>query len=151
MREIKFRAWDKHHKVFVDQRKFCIRLDGEIVVLDNSGHWSTQNPADFHIVQFTGLKDKNGKEIYEGNIVSCPSGTIRQIGDKEYNEDGSFKTWYASNPPNIYTVYNLGYAFFLGRKEDHRHAGIINHQTHKMWFDLEVIGNIYENPELMEK
>ena len=64
-REIKFRAWDNQKKEWIPLSKFGIRLDGLAISLD----WHTNNPAFINLMQFTGLKDKNGSEIYEGDIV----------------------------------------------------------------------------------
>ncbi len=70
MREIKFRAWDKYIKAMLPFE--AIRLDnGKFII----GTWNFEesdivDEHDFELMQYTGLKDKNGKEIYEGDIVA---------------------------------------------------------------------------------
>lgn len=61
MREIKFRAWDKECKF--------MRYGAE-----NSLLVCLNNPSDFEVMQYTGLHDKNSKEIYEGDILLYPNG-----------------------------------------------------------------------------
>ena len=78
------------------------------------------------IGQFTGLKDKNGKEIYEGDIVKIKSNPLDMTGYIIYDE------------------YDL--AFELRDDE--------NESQECLWYqeqELEVIGNIYDNPDLLEK
>ncbi len=137
-KDIKFRAWQiNFRKMWPHDR---IKYDAAIVQ-HHEGH--------IHLMEYTGLKDKNLVEIYEGDIVSCPSGTVQDIKDVEI--DGEFYKAYKPNPPIYYIVYREGYAFFLGTRNNSKYAGILNHQHNKMHFDVEVIGNIYQNPELLEE
>ena len=113
MREIKFRAWmEEDKKMFYFPWYF------------GSAHGNTKgNPEkmDRPIMQYTGLKDKNGKEIYEGDIVKAKHTTVPVWWSDE------LARWEMSNPKDFedYIVHN-------GE-------------------DYEVIGNAYENPELLNK
>lgn len=112
MKEIKFRAWDKAcNKMWIpnDGDKVRINLNGSIVVEDC---WATENTV---LMQYTGIKDKNGKEIYEGDILN-------HIGTFQ----GNFLTVVEDILNILYEISSPG-----GK--------------------VKVIGNIYENPEIMEK
>ena len=83
------------------------------------------------LMQFTGLKDKNGKEIYEGDVMQDKN--VLMKGVDEFGEmvfkDGKFQL-------KIHMVGKDGYNYF----------DLIN-----CWDDFEIIGNIYENPELLKE
>ena len=131
MREIKFRAWDiKRKKWHIDWRNMfpwgIKPPDTEIIILDIM-------PLDYKFSQYTGLKDRNGKEIYEGDIVRIYNWgrnkeeiTINPVKIIFDLDDGCWNTspCVVEDQYDFYTKCN-GTAF-------------------------EIIGNLYENPELLE-
>lgn len=132
MREIKFRAFvdNKMYKVVgldlwsdsVSEHTFTIWDDD----LDDSIELDT---TEFGLMQYTGLKDKNGKEIYEGDIV-------------KYNYNNQvYQDVYAKVEYSI-AGFRLN-ADYISRHLS-RHIRIANTDYY------EVVGNIYENPELLE-
>lgn len=128
IREIKFRAWDKQFqiitKVLPDGYKFT--FDGKVILLDHKGK-EIRESEDFILMQYTGFKDKNGKEIYEGDILECSlDGTIYPIvWEEEY-----FRFRIKGTPKGF----------------SHQQAFSSAAQIERT---AEVIGNIYENPELL--
>ena len=129
-REIKFRAWDKEKKkmVFSDIQELLQGLltngsDNPLALLNYNQGWEIE------LMQYTGLKDKNGKEIYEGDIVKYQSVTRGIII--------TLVTWDESNSGFI--PFSTGH-YFQGRS------------YMQMFGDkIEIIGNIYENPELVKE
>jgi uncharacterized phage protein (TIGR01671 family) len=126
MREIKFRAWDNKEKrmIFGGIVNFCSPLHTiEMPLGELHKHALAVHPSrDYNLMQFTGLHDKNGKEIYEGDVVSAPTKTNRY--EIEFSHD-------RFQPAN-WDRYG------------------INGEDNFNWCDFEVIGNIYENPELLK-
>lgn len=162
MREIKFRAWDKTKNVmlsispyqwekrstvegaeveafdnefdtskdgYADRKtgkSVFLTLDGQLVNVSplteastHSVNWSDR----YDLMQFTGLKDKNGKEIYEGDVVEFILPNEHE-GETEYIEEITYE----------------GSSFVLDG----------NVPVDAFEKELEVIGNIYENPELLK-
>ena len=74
MREIKFRAWDQHGEM-IDEDRFYVASNGVPM-------WTSNNEQayDLTVMQYTGLKDKNGTEIYEDDIVHFPYSFVTDWG-----------------------------------------------------------------------
>lgn len=121
MREIKFRAWEKH-----ERGGGRLIVNAPNLMLDAShgipywqfGFEEPKPMNDTILMQFTGHKDKNGKEIYEGDIVT--------------GREDSFEIYWENNDIGFRArIANESFAWMLSS-------------------DCEVIGNIYENPELVD-
>ena len=115
MREIEFRVWSKSYKEIVK-----VDLLGKNKVL-SSRTWFDFN--DIELMQYTGLKDKNGVKIFEGDIVKFTTGPFTSIGIVKFY-DGMF------------VVEDI---------EDDECTEILCYCD-----ELEVLGNCWENPELLE-
>ena len=140
MREIKFRAW---HKTLKQLRRVS-RIDflkKEVYVLHPNGE-ERSKPwifADIAIIQFTGLKDKNDIEIYEGDIVTSDKEDIIPSHDhSKYEEYTCGMIEYVLGGFNICES-------IVGRTQIEEYI-IFDERA-----ALEVIGNIHENPDLIQK
>jgi hypothetical protein len=118
MREIKFRAWDPKQKMLVDWPWLEIYADGARIV-DEEG--DIHDASDMPLMQYTCLKDKNGKEIYENDILRFPVDVT--TAPQEILWSGH--QWRTRNAKGWFG-------------------------DPKSWADVEVIGNIYENPALLK-
>ena len=139
MREYKFRCWDTENKEMlkVQELDFKDTFYGGRLSIRTDQYNDYFDIEDMILMQYTGLKDKNGKEIYEGDIVlyqdweQCYEGggndSFINKGIVEYNESNC-----CFNVTERATI-DIEDVLYEGNE------------------DLEVIGNIYDNPELLEE
>ncbi len=120
MREIKFRAWDKEHKVLRDVTRIDF-LKGTISLCEDTGYFNyTCNMDEVILMQYTGVKDKNEGEVCKGDMYKDEENMLWEvIFDKE---DTSYKLENLHTPGRT-TIRNIK--------------------------DMDHVGNIYENPELL--
>ena len=157
-REIKCRAWNKEKKemYYYQPLSFLDELDGfQICTTKNKNdldyvdsHFSKSTTKKMIIMQYTGLKDKNGKEIYEGDIVryyhktkNKETGEIKEMDNKEVVSWGEWEddeygykiqTW-LSNASYLSEFEKFSNPFWDALEEE-----------------FEVIGNIHQNSELLK-
>lgn len=140
MRELKFRMFNKEtgnmiyeeELINISKNYLNNNIDFRCFIFPRD------NDEDMVIMQYTGLKDKNGKEIYEGDIVKrIIGGEHRDVGEIVYKDCG-FKIYirdpyfeFYSEITDIYEVKDMG-------------------GTIKLKQNFEIIGNIYENPDLLK-
>lgn len=147
-REIKFRIWDKDLK----KMRVCGTDIHDSIAFDmdnNAVYYNMQNgcgsladgTGTYDLMQFTGLRDKNGKEIYEGDILTSTSYPFQDDG--KYNYHGIVE-W-----DDEYAAYFLTTQLVNSEKRGALHGVSQTIMNYEM-ATFEVIGNIYENPELLE-
>ena len=142
MRDIKFRAWDKTKNDWFDDDSgdLFIELDGNI----NFG-WNGEVMDDYTdriiLMQYTGLKDRNGVEIYEGDILKCTSGIYTNLGATgtgEYEETIKQAIWKDDSWGTRVISSNL-------TSKGAEKSGLVISAKY-----AEIIGNMYENKDLLE-
>ena len=156
-REIKFRAWLKEEKQMVNVQELLLGPGAACITHWIPGNKYLQKRADqIELMQFTGLHDKNGKEIYEGDIVkhSYPAGhTTYQVKIGEFDNGEEYDSHESGCGVYLETVFEH---YFVERWKDEsfdkwfkKEEEIRNVDSYPSIDDCEVIGNIYENPELL--
>lgn len=129
MRDIKFKAWNKVlNKMYSHEE--LLKLTKDIVKNEFvTGIYLPLN-SDIEILRYTGLKDKNEKEIYEGDIVEFYFDGIKTKSEVFYKKDKGF----------CFNISSYEYKYILNIKS----LGFTDRETN-------IIGNIYENPELLKE
>ncbi len=139
MREIKFRAWHKKEGEMLCEiySLTCYAQHGEVSGIMELDYEDLDYPDDIELMQYTGMKDKNGVEIYEGDILDNGGGfgpMVVKFGEWDNGE--------------TYDDHQCGLGFYVEcPKFRHEIMGLTYidiHKTHP------IVGNIYENPGLLE-
>lgn len=124
MKELKYRVYDNAEKCYSD-KAFSIDQLGICYAQDEDGYWEEIDEERYIVEQYTGLKDKNGKEIYEGDIVTLNG------------------EWEVIKHDDYYLVTFENGCFRVGDGYDNEAGSYLS--------DWRVIGNIHENADLLEK
>lgn len=145
-----YRVWDNKNKSYNDPYSYAyyaMTQDGGLDFYCHGDHMKEAEPSMYIVEQYTGLKDKNGKKIYEGDIVkatvriSTPykSDTFRNVRGKiVYGQGGAF----CIEEPEIFTSNNEG--------SERKFTTINPLFSIGSTDNIEVIGNIHENKELLK-
>ena len=129
MRDIKFRVWDNERNAMLNSKSVDIDFfEGKIEITSDTIRYDevyTDEIKDFELMQYIGLEDKNGREIYEGDIITITLDTGNVITGSVGMNNGQWSIKY----------YDRYYSLV------------------SIWYEMqpEVIGNIYENPKLLER
>lgn len=137
MREYKFRAWNKNTKKMYKIGQITLEKGSWNYEPDNREYIGMSIPyqPSFILMQYTGLKDKNGQEIYEGDILLAPEwfGKLKCVCI--YQQENTV------NPIQGFGLYSYDTYF-------QKYNTLVESDE---WDEFEVKGNIYDNPELLEE
>ena len=127
-REIKFRAWNKEDKIMVDLQKITPLALNDMMntQLNLQGRSGLFIPffKELELMQYTGLHDKNGKQIYEGDIIKC---TVTE-------NSADYLQIEAGDKHSVLRIISIPELYQEGLSDDG-----------------EIIGNIHENKELLKQ
>lgn len=122
LQDFDFRIWNTACKKYIDDVGLISNIMCDLI------HSATDIIEDFEIELWTGIYDKNGKKIYEGDIVKTKSPYDCFLAKVSIHEEGTF---YLESKSRDY----IGSLIYLVKDEG---------------YDTEIIGNIHENPELLK-
>nr|WP_150959338.1 YopX family protein [Aneurinibacillus sp. XH2] len=123
MREHKYRGWHKESNTMLYDEK-----PGDVL------RWKAEG-QEIEVMQYTGIKDKNGVEIYEGDILQGYNGIVS-------SEEERYVIHFLESDCRYIAIYADGYA--EGGRDD------LHEAQELVWVNCAVNGNTYENPELLE-
>ena len=124
----KFRAWDSWRKRMSVVDRIYIDTEGVRLYDDFGEYW--RDFRDAKLMQSTGLKDKNGREIFEGDILAFET-------DDEVI--------------NVNVFWDEEHALFMFESKKYNEQEPLAELVENNTYPFEIIGNIYENPELLEE
>jgi len=122
-REIKFRAWHKNKKIMMTKAGSLEFFNDKFIGIGGFSEYGYHKAKDIILMQFTGLLDKKGKEIYEGDIINYA--ILNNMGEIIYNENGE---------PRV--KLKASHIWFSQREANEQ---------------VEIIGNIFQSKHLLKK
>ena len=154
LQDFDFRIWDKERKIFLEKQKIDSAADDKIIaagILHKHKHQKEQTIIGFNfgdettqnleIELYTGLKDKNGIKIFEGDIIAAQFTKKTQFGKKgtqyKYIVKFRYGGFHITNVPNKTHTLNL--------------STIMEFISKNRYVKCIIIGNIHKNPELIEQ
>jgi uncharacterized phage protein (TIGR01671 family) len=137
-REIKFRVWDVKNKKFLNPSDIAINGNGNLLITDSGWYenFENQNLSDYVVQQYTGFKDIDRKEIFEGDIIEL------EVPTKDNNTKKLTAT----------IDYGLGTFLVMAKSEDGDLFFPLLQEFHdKIYkYQIKIIGNSFENAELLK-
>lgn len=122
-REIKFRCWNVEHKFWMNQEETYMQVE-------NQARWNPELSGHYHLMQYTGLKDKAGQEIFEGDILEYSTSRNGSVSGTVIWEQQACAFWFKWKDGLVGRYKELKATFSDG--EIYRYDSV------------EIIGNIYE-------
>ena len=154
MRKIKFRAWNIERRVMYNVGDLTIRKEwigsNSVNKLDKIGdtigmNYLNRDKVEFELMQFTGLKDKNGKGIFEGDVLKIKV----EVEANQFQEFEPQPTIWQEITCLIKWADN-GACFYLDTIKADKYLKNWGFYDIDNNSDREIIGNIHENPELIK-
>lgn len=147
MREIKFRAWHQEGLTKPEDNKFSMTYWKLGQGLDNSWFYTHAKA----VMQYTGLKDKHGVEIYEGDLLRHYNGLINELYEVKWSAEDTCYTVKLQGrfiDPEMSDPYTDEQIVQMQLTSDVKYL-MVMYSLGAMSGEAEVIGNIYENKELL--
>ena len=154
MRDIKFRAWDIGNKEMQVVERMWIPKNKPLIGVNTEkysiglNYLNGEHKKEFELMQYTGCKDMNDKEIYEGDIIQ-----FEWEEDSCWGNEGTYRGYVQHDDGGYEVVYINRQRYTPTRGGRHPNSKSDELQSFIRWTsncNIKVLGNIYKNPELLD-